>query len=189
LDIFSSRKMTLPQNYEKIWNHLDMFQKMKIAINNELYVVKDKNEMYQLLKTYPYQMMDFIKSKIIPKPNFMLNTIEICIEDLGFELKDLAIDIFKSFALLNYDDVILMRQEMSKGNGVTEIKMPPELVLLFPFCIVKVKEIFGTNCTVQKIKPGYHFYDIQANNFIFIKDYNYILRESKLERLLNNPSD
>lgn len=68
LDEYCERKVTNPLHYEKIWNHLDKFQKMKIAINNEHYIVNDKEEIFQLFKSYPNQMIDFIKYKIIPQP-------------------------------------------------------------------------------------------------------------------------
>lgn len=187
LDEYCERKITNPIHYENIWNHLDKFQKMKIAIRNELYIVNDKEEIFQLFKSYPNQMIDFIKYRIIPQPDlFNKGVVEINFNNLQTNIKDLAIDIFKTFSLIHYEDMEIIIDEMKQGNIIVITEKHKNLL---PCCIVKVKEVVGTNCTVQKIKPGYYFCETIPRKFIPIKDYSYILRESKLERLLNNSDD
>jgi len=175
LDIFCERKDGIL--YEKVWSKLSIFQKMKIAIKNHSFIVGDKKEeLLQLFKKYPFQMLDFITYKIIPKPTiFNQGNIEICFKEMT-NLKEIAIDIFKSFTVMNYDDIKDMRIEILKGNGRSEIKFTEELQRLYPFCVVR------------KDKDMY-YYNISHDTYTKIVDYYYVLREGKLERLLNNPKE
>lgn len=193
LDHFCDRKMTIQNYYQSIWDKLNEFQKMKIAIKNRIYVIDDVEEIYSLFKKYPFQLLDYIKYKIIPERNLFRGNIdpEICFSEIENEKdRELASRIFKMFGLINHEDLIKMRKEMSLGNGVIEIAFSKELQRYFPFCVVKVKDDININSFSKKIiTPGYYFCDVQSYNFTKIIDYQYIMREAKIERLLNNPSD
>jgi len=191
LDHFCERRMTLKQYYEPIWNDITIFQKMKIAIKNICYEVRDSNEMYELFKTYPFQMLDYIKWKIVPEKNLFSQESEINFAEIDEEnARELACMIFKNFGIIDYEEISKMRQEMSTGNGTIEISS--ELSRYFPFCIVKIKEdvvklSLLSGSFNQVLKSGYYFCDVQSNTYIRIIDYQYIMKEAKIERLLNNP--
>ena len=193
LDDFCDRKITLQKYYKSIWNKLDDFQKMKIAIKNKNYINDNIDEMYELFKKYPFQLLDYIKYKIIPERDLFKPNIEpeICFVEIKNEKdREMAYKIFKMFGLINHEDLIKMRKEMSVGNGVIEISFSKELQRYFPFCVVKVKYDININSFSKKIiTPGYYFCDVQSYNFTKIIDYQYTLREAKIERLLNNSSD
>ena len=173
LDIFSERRKS--NKYESIWSEMDEQQKMNVMIKCEDFVVDDKDEAYDLLKKFPFKLMDFFTEKVIPFDHF--NIQELTLEEMENGIKELTIDLITSFNLLSYDEVVEKRSEVKNGNTTTLI-YHPDLIEIIPFCIVKVNS--------GELKHGYYLFDIQKNKFTRIIDYNYILRSSKLERILNN---
>jgi len=185
LDIYCER--INGHQYDSIWYDLDIQQKMTIAIINSDFMVGDKlNELFDLFKNYPFKMLDFVEKRILPKPTYFNNIIDdMCIEELNLDVKELFIKILKSLKIINYDNNF--RTEINEGNTTTII-IDKKLAKLAPYCIIKIKVSQNENFkyTNTPINNGYYLYSIQNNKYIRIKDYSYILRETKLERLLNN---
>ncbi len=168
LDIYTERKNGI---YDNIWNKLNDHQKMIVSIKNVNFEVGDKKqELYKLFKKFPFMLLDFIEKKIIPQT--YLGVKELKFEELDMSIKDLSIDLFKSFSLIDYEEVKEGRKEIITGNLRT-IKMSDKFQKIYPCCIVKNEK-------------EYLYYNISSDQYRLIDDYNYILREVKLERLLKN---
>lgn len=154
LNLFCDRRMTAQKYYQPIWDKLNEFQKMKIAIKNKFYVIDDLEEIYSLFSKYPFQLSDYIKYKMIQERNLFKGNIdpEICLSEIENEKdRELAYRIFKMFGLIDYEDLIKMKKEMSLGNGVFEVTFSKELQKYFPSCIVKVKDDLNINPFSKKL--------------------------------------
>jgi len=177
LDKYCKRKFGL--NYNNIWDKINDQQKMNIAINNIDFVVGDKkDEMFKLFKKYPFKLDDFILRKII---TLDFQTKKIDFEELDVSVKELALDLFKSFKTMNY-------------NKFVEGDVPDDFDKFVPCCIAKVTEdikinnppiiiILNGKINPDIIKKGYYMYSLQNSEMVPIKKYKYILRESKFERI------
>jgi hypothetical protein len=186
LDIYCERKNG--HQYDSIWDELDVQQKMTIAVKNNDFVVGDKtDELYDLFKNYPFKMLDYLEKKIKTKPYFG-QKLDICINDLDLDIKELIIKIIKSFHIIDYDNTL--RKEVVKGD-TTSVTIEKELMKHIPFCIIKIEDDQNENFvfTNMPIKKGYYLYKVMENEYTKIIDYSLILREAKLERLLNNNED
>jgi hypothetical protein len=184
LDIYCERWNS--QHYDSIWDDLDVQQKMNIAIKNNDFVIGQKtNELFDLFKNYPFKMLDFVEKRILPKTYFNVTIDNIRIEDLNIDSKELFIKLLKSFHIIIYDNNF--RTEIKDGN-ITTVTIDKNIAKYAPYCIIKIKDSQNENFkyTNIPINRGYYLYNIQNNKYIRIDDFSYILRETKLERLLNN---
>lgn len=182
LDIYCNRKYG--NKYDSIWNDINNQQKMDIAIKNKDFIVGDKvDELFELFKNYPIKMVDFINNKIIPEQIFYNKEIEIDFNDMSEDIKKLSILLIKSFSLINLNKILELRKEKTKGN-ITTYSISVDLEKYIPVCVVKVDDIEEIKHRGTSLRKGFYLYHIHNDKYTRIKDYNYILRESKLERLL-----
>lgn len=187
LDFYCERQHT---DYDKIWDKLEIQQKLNVIVKSHNFVVGDRiDEVFDLLKNYPFKLYDFISSRIFNTSEYFFNK-EIILEELDIKYKELVINLFKSFKLFTYEDIMELREELKTGK-YTGVVMHPLLYKNVPFSIVKnkkdqIKFLGLPGIQDEFFEKGFYLYDIQKNTYSKIKDYNYILRENKLNRLLNN---